>query len=864
MVHSLPIKQPRPAKQSFLGDSRTIVFSKELTDQIVSTATKHGMTPFMIIHAAFNLLIARLSNESDVAIGIPVANRALTEVEPLIGFFVNNLVLRTTISDNPDVSSYLNRVKTTHIDAQANQDVTFDMLVEKLNPARSQSHSPLFQIMIVMDDFFAADNDISELTISSIAQQTVIAKYDLTLFVRYTDTFNFALEYNTDLFESGYIERILDYMRVITQSLCRNHNKSVLSLPLFDESEKNVLLSEHQEREHRVSTFDLIRAFDSNVRNCPTSIAVSDPVTALTYLELDNQIEQMIGLLKDQGVEFGDVVGISLPRNHQLLVALIAVLKLGGIYTPVETNWPGDRKQFVLADSGAKVVVTYSDLDVNLDHAGLRVLNINDLSLSTNSKKHGNQAVDWRMNNSDAIAYILYTSGSTGVPKGVQIEHSGLNNYLDHVVRQYWHDKITGSVVSSPLSFDATITTLYSGILTGKVVKFLADTSNILFDLADEISTSKASLFKVTPAHLEGLCHIIEAPVSAEHMFVVGGEQLNYSTINKIRSLLPNTTFINEYGPTETVVGCSYFTIYPEHEIPHNGPVPIGQPIQNTDLLIVNQALEMQPLRSEGELLICGAGVSIGYINRDELNEQKFISVQYNRDDKTKVPGYLSGDIVRYNQEGLLEFVGRRDHQIKIRGFRIETGEIECQINSLSFIGSSLVVVRDDNIFAYVILTDDKPDLFKEVTGALRDWLPDYMIPTFIIALEAFPQTANGKVDLTALPEPEIENKNIQFQTPENETEEMLAQIWAELLSLNVEEISRTANFFELGGHSLLALQMVSMINKNIQNNIPLASIFEAKNLEALASNIMYHVSQSAVLFDESSALNEDEVEISL
>ena len=609
--------------------------------------------------------------------------------------------------------------------------------------------------------------------------------------------------------------------------------------------------------------------FERQTRRGPQHVAVAEVGgTSLSYEELNRAANRLAHGLRESGIASGTRVGIYLNRSAEMLIAALGLMKAGAVYVPIDKQWPADRCRFILADAGIELVLTTSSLMEAWPLAGVDFLLLENVATDGQWAGYSSQDIPPASIGvgPDDPVYVLYTSGSTGRPKGAVIKHRGLVNYLSHAARHYLRPDIEGSVVSSPLSFDATITTLFTPLLTGTRVTLLPDADNalVLSQLSDYLFDRRASrLFKITPAHLDALAvHAAEINLDSHHVIVIGGEQLNADTLAPWRTrLLPGSSFVNEYGPTETVVGCSVYEVGPGQEVEpsRDGAIPIGRPIQNTDLYVLNPKASvvceaaLQPTGAIGELYIGGVGLAREYLNRADLTAERFVP-----DPFSDAPGarlYRTGDLVRKRTDGELEFLGRTDHQIKLRGYRIELGEIEMRVREVLSVRDAVVVDHRDAegsmyLVAYVTAEPaqalDESALMTECRSHLQQHLPDYMIPAAFICLRELPLTANGKVDRNGLPKPDGDDfRHAAYIEPRNEREEQLCRLWAEVLG--VERVGPHDNFFNLGGHSLKATRLVSLIRERLGVEVPLTAVFEHPTVARLASEFTRLLSTSVL-----------------
>jgi len=854
---ALPTDRPRPAVQGRDGASLMFGVPAELSDKLKALSRKSHGSLFMTLCAAFNVLLARYAGQTDICIGTPIANRNHGDIEGLIGFFVNTLVLRTQVDLTQDFTTLLQQVRQHTLDAYAHQDVPFEQLVDVLQPERHASYTPLFQVMLVLQNAPMGELALPGLSMQLLDHESTTSKFDLTLsLMEGKDGLKGHLEYSTDLFERRTMERMADHFTRLLRAIVTNPHSAVGKLPMLSEAERDYQLRtlNATAMAYPAQPQTLHQCFEAQAAKTPHDVAVMCGEASLSYAQLNARANRLAHHLRQLGVGTGALVGLCMERSIEMMVALYGILKAGGAYVPLDPAYPPERLAMILDDAAPAAVLTQEHLRDRVPALpGVPVF-----CLDGEADLLHNYPQDNPPNHTqpEHTAYVIYTSGSTGKPKGVMVPHRSLLHYVWHCVREYMREDIVGAVVSSPLGFDATVTTLLPPLLVGKPIVLLPDDERSLPQLSARLFASNAAwLFKITPAHLEALSYLSEAatvddtgvPGTAAHCIVVGGEQLTLATLRRWKGqLLPAATFVNEYGPTETTVGCCVWRLADAAVLDtlDGTAAPIGRAIGNTQLYVLGAGMQLQPLGSVGELYIGGAGVALGYLHRAELTELRFVA------DPFGPPGarlYRTGDLVRYRADGELEFLGRCDDQVKLRGFRIELGEIEQQLAQLPDVQAAAVILREDapgekRLVAYVVPAQEHAQDEAAFTSACRtslsQRLPEYMVPSAFVMLEALPLTVNGKVDRKALPAPDPmqTQSDAAYVAPRTPVEQTMAQIWADVLGIG--KVGVFDDFFELGGQSLLATQMMSRIKRALHVELPLRAVFEAPTIAALAAKI--------------------------
>jgi amino acid adenylation domain-containing protein len=608
--------------------------------------------------------------------------------------------------------------------------------------------------------------------------------------------------------------------------------------PSLNESQRKQVLYEWNDTRADFPNLCAHELFEQQVARDPDAVALIGGEKNLTYGELNRRSNQVAHYLRKRGVGPDVLVGVCLRRSPEMVVALLGVWKSGGAYVPLDSSYPEDRLEFMVSDAAVQVLLTEESCRRLFNSMDEKTVCLDSDWPAIALEADGNLDCDAKPAN---LAYVMYTSGSTGKPKGAMILHRGLVNYLCWAIKEYGLQAHGSVPVHSSISFDLTVTSLYPALMSGGQVELLAEDVGAQNLLAALRRTNDRDLVKITPAHLEalGLQLSSEEVKGMTRTFVIGGENLLAESLRLWREFAPDTRLINEYGPTETVVGCCIYEVNAED--PLNGSVPIGRPIANAQLYILNESLEPVPPGVMGELYIAGAGVGRGYLNRPELTRERFLPDPFSADSEARM--YKSGDLARYREDGVIEYLGRADNQVKVRGYRIELGEIESVLASCPAVQSCVVLAREDmpgdkQLIGYLVPRSGASPTIEELQVFLRDRLPDYMVPAKFVYLDSFPLTHNGKVDRKALPAPSHEEKqpDLDEARPRNAVEEKLAGIWMELFK--VKSIGIHDDFFDLGGHSLLGIKLMSRIREGFGVDLPVLTLFENPTIAGLADGL--------------------------
>ena len=814
-VHKISTDRARPSRQDHTGAVIGFRLDARLTDGLRALSLRHGTTLFTTLLTAWGIVLGRLSGETDVVIGTSVANRTRTEIEGLIGFFVNTLALRLDLSGNPSAEELLDRVKVQTLAAQEHQDVPFEQVVEVIQPPRSLAHTPVFQVMFVWQNNEGGRFSAPGLDVSSVAVGSPVSKFDLTLTLsEFGDRIVGRLEYATALFDGSTIERYLGYLRAVVEALVADALQSIDRVALLSDAERaRVLVEWNATGAEYPSDRCVHELFEAQAGRTPDAVAVVYEDEQVTYGELNARANRLARHLRNLGVCPDARVVLCLERSVEMVVGVLAVLKAGGAYVPLDPSYPLDRLSYMLEDSAPVAVLTHDAVRVPV-RAMLAASSTPVIDVGVNASGWSGDGIDSERLalGPEHLAYVMYTSGSTGAPKGVMVEHRNVSNYVAWARSSYMPD--SGSIVSSSLSFDATVTSLLVPLAHGSVVRLLSERRE-LEGLQDCVfQRHDPGLIKITPAHFESLGQQLSTEhLSLTNTFVVGGEALALSTVRIWRDRQPRVRLINEYGPTEATVGCVTYEV--PQEVEGLNQVPIGRPIGNVRIYIVDAHGAPAPVGVSGELYIGGAGVARGYLNRPELTAERFIASPFVEGDRL----YKTGDVARYLPDGTIEFLGRNDFQVKIRGFRIELGEIEARLAEHESVRDAVVVAREDvpgekRLVAYYTVRDGAAVSVEELRAHVQATLPEYMVPAAYMVMDSLPLTSNGKLDRKALPSPDGDAYVARaYEEPVGHVEQTIARIWSEVL--NVDRVGRHDNFFELGGHSLLLLRAIARMRKN-------------------------------------------------
>ncbi|MBV9479785.1 MAG: amino acid adenylation domain-containing protein [Acidobacteria bacterium] len=819
----LPNDHPRPSRQSFRGAKFSGSIASDLLRRLEQLSQGEGVTLFMVLLAAFTVLLSRWSGQEDIVLGSPIAGRSRVELENLIGLFVNTLALRTDLSANPSFRELLAQVRETTLGAYAHQDVPFEKIVEALKPERDLSRNPIFQVMFALQNMPKEIATISGLEITPFGNaESTSAKFDLLLTANETTAgMRLAWEYSTDLFEASTIERMHDHFVRLLNGIVENPNQAVSDLPLLAPREREaILIGFNSTQKTFKPDFDLGGLFEQQTERTPGAIAAVAGDRKLSYAELNARANQLARYLRKRGVRPEVLVGISLNRSLDMLVSILAVLKAGGGYVPLDPAYPKSRIQAMLEDSGTAIIITEKSLEEHLP-PGRELICLDQESARLHSEP--NQNLDG-MAEARNLAYVLFTSGSSGRPKGVAVEHRQAANFIQWAQTVFSAEELAGTLFSTSVCFDLSVFEMFAPWSVGGTV-ILAE--NIL-RLPEIARLNRITLLNTVPSAMAELVRSVHLPDSIITINLAG-EPLSPVLVADLYSRTGVRHVYNLYGPTEATTYATYTRVESGAE------VTIGKPIANAQAYVLDTHLNPVPLGAVGELYLGGAGVARGYIGRPDLTAERFLPDPFASRPEARV--YRTGDLCRCRVDGTLEYLGRRDHQVKLRGFRIELGEIESVLERFAPVQQAVAMVadveREQRLVAYVVAKPGKEVSTAQLRHHAEQHMPAYMVPSIYLLLEKLPLTSNGKVDRRALPTPGVTRQNPAELTPRDEVERMLVKIWTRVLRL--PSVGVIENFFELGGHSLLAVRMLAEVRKETGQEIPLATLFQGATVEYLA-----------------------------
>ncbi|NNC00087.1 amino acid adenylation domain-containing protein, partial [Corallococcus exiguus] len=831
-VLELPTDFPRPAVRSTSGATFGFTLSRELTEALRSLGHREGGSLFMVLLAAWQGLLSRYTGQQDLSVGSPIAGRTRAETEGLIGFFVNTLVLRAKVDEGQSFQALLQQVRAAVLDAYEHQEVPFEKLVEVLQPTRSLSHTPLFQTLLALQNVPTEDVRLPELRLRGLEAAQSTSKFDVSVFFTETsEGLRGTLEYSTALFERSTMERMARHLRTLLESVAAKPEQAMAHLPLLSNDERQRLLVEWNDTGVTSPTDVPVHVhFARQVQRTPHAVALVQGDDALTYAQLDARANQLAWHLRALGIAPGARVGLAVERSFELVTALLAILKVGAAFVPVDRNAPVERIAMLLEDADVGVVVTHQPFASLLPASGTRVWLDAQQDVIAAWPTH---ALDISVDG-ESLAYVMFTSGSTGRPKGVCVPHRGITRLvLGSTFMRFGPDEVW--LQAAPVAFDASTLEIWGALLHGAKLVLAPPHSLSLEELAAQLRHHRVTSLWLTAALFEQMALHQGEALAGVRQVLAGGDVLPAARVREhLARLSEGTTFINGYGPTENTTFSTTFAM--QHGTRLEGAIPIGRPLSNSTVYVLDAHLHPVPVGVAGEVYVGGQGLAWGYLNRPELTAERFVPHPFASTQGERL--YRTGDQARWRENGTIDFLGRVDFQVKVRGFRIELGEVEAALRSSTGVNEAIVVARgadaDKRLVAYVTASEGHPLDADSLKAGLKQRLPEYMVPSAVVVLDALPLNANGKVDRKALPEPDahaIEARD--FVAPRDALEMQLARIWEDLLG--VPSVGVRSSFFELGGHSLLAVRMVAAVRERLGKSIPLSVLFQQPTIEQLA-----------------------------
>nr|UXB94986.1 non ribosomal peptide synthetase [Pseudomonas syringae] len=842
----LPTDRVRPAQQDYAGAALPIAFDEQLTLGLKALSKRHGTTLYMTVISAWAALLGRLAGQDDVVIGSPVANRTRTEIEGLVGLFVNTLAIRVDLSDTPTAETLLARVKQQTLEAQAHQDLPFEQVVEVVKPVRSLAHSPVFQAMLTWQDTNDMNFVLGDLQLESLSPSNTLAKFDLSLDIgeaqgRLLGT----LEYATALFDESTMARYLGYFQRLLTAMVADDQQVLEQVPLLDAVEREHLLLTLNATDVPYPQHSTIhQLFEEKVQAQPDAIAVAFQAQRLSYAELNRKANRLAHQLIGLGIGPDDRVAICVERGVEMMVGLLGVLKAGGAYVPLDPAYPAERLAYMIQDSTPSAVLTQRALQDRLPALAVPLVLLDDDQRDTFTERNDNPVLaNLGVRN---LAYVIYTSGSTGNPKGVMIEHRGLVNYSVDAARLFGLSPADTVLQQNTLNFDLSVEEIFPALLVGAT---LAPSRDIFGSEGTEDYGIHPTVLHLTAAHWHTLAaewhsqpNVAAQRLQHVRLINVTGDALSAQKLKLWDEVRPaHTLLINTYGPTEATVSCT--AAYVSHDAvagsEGSGNATIGKPMANTRIYLLDAHQQPVPYGVAGEIFIGGDGVARGYLNLDEVNAERFLADPFSNSADARM--YKTGDLARYMADGRIEYLGRNDFQVKVRGFRIELGEIESRLANCAGVKEAVVIAREDRpgdkrLVAYVVA---QPQATLDAAGLRAELAPqlaEYMLPGAFVILDALPLTPNRKLDRKALPMPADDAyASRTYEAPLGEIEQIVAGVWQDLLG--IEQVSRHDRFFELGGHSLLAVSLIDRLRKQ-GLNLSVSTVFTAPSVREMAHAI--------------------------
>lgn len=827
---NLPTDYSRPKVMTYEGETINFSLSEVVSNDIKGIVKEEKTTLFAVLISIFNILLAKLSNTDDIVIGTPIAGRRTVDLAKTMGMFVNTLALRNFPKSNLTFLDFLNQVKHNVLQAFDNQDYQFEELINELNIVKDTGRHPLFDVMFVLTNVEEKELKIGELIVEPMISNHTNSKFDLTLECQNSGKeLSFSLQYYKSVFKRETIERIIGYFKSIIQSICFDRNIRISEIDYIADSEKFKLISEYNKTSINWPVGKAIhQLFENQVEESPEHIALHFQGEHMTYADLNAKSNRLAWMLIQKGVGIGTIVGLNVRHSFEMIVGILGILKTGGCYLPIDTYSPIERKHFLIQESEMKLILT--DTPDFKSEKNIEYINLKEERIYSEKNINPGKTVK-----SENPAYIIYTSGSTGRPKGVVVSHSSLVNYINWAGNVYNEGSNLNFPLYSSISFDLTVTSLFTPIVNGAAI-YIYDTQSKEFTIDSILEENNLGVMKLTPAHLQILTEekLNESNIK---VFIVGGEELSTGLASKVNS---NISVYNEYGPTEATVGCMIYKYNPDTD--KGQSVPIGIAAGNQEVYILDSKQMIVPVGVVGELCIGGNGLALGYLNNLELTSSKFIDHPFKEGEKL----YRTGDLTRWLANGNMEFIGRVDDQVKIRGFRVELGEIQKVLSRFKYVNDSLVIAKKEvsNTILVGYYTSGIEIDRNEVRNYMLKKLPNYMVPSFFMRVDEIPLTQNGKIDYRRLPKYDLKN-NSDYVGPRNEMEKNVVEIWEDVLDVKGYKVSVYDNFFELGGNSISLLTLNSKIRKKFDIELSISDLMVSPTINDIMTYLKKPIDSS-------------------
>jgi amino acid adenylation domain-containing protein len=852
---ALPSDRPRPKTQSFRGAMQSFAWPPQMRETMQALCRRESVTPFMVLLAAFQVLLGRFSRQDDIAIGTPSANRTGTEIEGLIGLFINTLVLRIDLSGNPPFREFLRRVREAALGAYAHADVPFEKLVAELQPQRDPSRNPLFQVMFALQNPLREVLELPGLHISRVLIRSATTQFDLSLSIRETPRGLLGgLEHSTDLFDETTAQRMIGHYQRLLEGALSNPDQRIGALRLLTDAERRqVLVGWSGRRTNFSRSTCLHQLFEAQAEKAPDAVAVVCGTEQVTYGELNRRANRLAHRLRKLGVGPEVCVGLCMERSVDLVLGILAILKAGGAYVPLDPSYPRERLAFLLHDSQAPVILTQQRLSPNLAGSDACILCLD--GEGANLAAECDENLPCRAT-PDNLAYIIYTSGSTGKPKGCLVSHRNVARLLQATDAHFHFDERDVWTLFHSYAFDFSVWELWGALAYGGrlvVVPYLVSRSPQAF--LELLCEQRVTVLNQTPSAFYQLMQAEESAGTGQRLalrlIIFGGEALDVMQLRPwfARHGGGGPRLVNMYGITETTVHVTYAPLSAA-DLAETLGSPIGRPLSDLQAYVLDSRLHPVPAGVPGELFVGGGGLARGYLRSPELTAERFIPDPFGSESGQRL--YRAGDLVRWRPDGSLEYLGRVDQQVKIHGYRIEPGEIEAVFLSHSEVRQAVVLSREDTpgdkrLVAYIVATPGTGVPASDLRGLAQQKLPDYMRPAAYVFLDALPLTDHGKLDRAALPAPDQTRSDFRtpFVAPRTELESLLAEVWQDVL--HVQEIGVADNFFELGGNSIQAALVINQVQQRLSETISVAALFETPTIAGFAGSLAAHYPAAAL-----------------
>lgn len=839
--------QERPNIKTNKGRHLKTYISSQTTENINTFVSDNGGSLFMVLLASWNVLLYKYTSQNDIIIGASLGGRDHVDLETQIGFYIKTIAIRNQVNPNESFINFYNEVRESVLSDFVNDQYPYDTLVEELELIRDVSRNPLFDIMITLQNVSKQENiDLNQKNTDDIEDLgDAMSKFDIDIeFSEVNGKIGFSITFNSDIYENSFVMNLMKHYKELIKNLIIDSQKEIGYVSCLNSQEKTQLLFDFNNvRTDFIEQETIVSLFRTQVDKTPNEIAIICEGESLTYKSIEEKSNQLANFLLKKGVSSGDIVPLYLDRSLDLIIGILGILKCGGAYVPISFDLPKERINYIINDTKGKVLLTSSLYKEEFKNELISLIYVDSKEIQSFSFNKPNIAIKREL-----LAYVIYTSGTTGTPKGVMISHKALSNYVQYAMTSYVSKTPFNSILFTSISFDLTVTSIYTPLCTGGIIDIIPSQENEI-EVLNKVANNKFNMIKLTPSHVKVLISILKNKNkvyegSISKIFIIGGEPLSREIVQQLYSYYgDNITIWNEYGPTESTVGCISMNL---ENNKLNKIVPIGKPISNVKAYILDTFLETVPVGVIGELYLGGEQLANGYLGLLELTGNKFITNPFNKEERL----YKTGDLAKWLEDGTMVYKGRIDNQVKINGYRIEPDEITQYLICKEGIDNAIVVAKNTKegnkeLIAYIVSEEEQN--IEELQVYLSGFLPNYMLPSYYVQLKELLLTTNGKIDEKRLPLPDYLSSSLEYIPPSTETEIKIFEIWEKYL--DIEKIGINDNFFSIGGNSIKAIKIIAEVQRELKTKIDTITLFKnptIKNLSEIVDVKLWHTNEQS------------------